>query len=104
MRGFGAFGWCSALRGHADILRLAFPAASLLNHVSKCMIVPAGKELYALAWVVEAASPAIARTLAGIEDVDSICIAVPDVPTVPSEALYGLFAQVQCCSPTDPAM
>ncbi|KAK9791580.1 hypothetical protein WJX73_001284 [Symbiochloris irregularis] len=53
----------------------------------------AGKELYALAWVVEAASPAIARTLAGIEDVDSIVIAVPDVPTVPSEALYGLFAQ-----------
>lgn len=55
---------------------------------------PAGRELYALAWVVEAASPAIARTLAGIEDVDSVAISVPDVPTVPTSALYGVFAQV----------
>ena len=57
-----------------------------------------GRELYALAWVVEAASPAIDRTLAGIEEVDSVAISVPDVPTVPSSALYGLFAQVRAAA------
>ncbi|MCJ1426913.1 hypothetical protein MMC29_004816, partial [Sticta canariensis] len=58
-----------------------------------------GRELFALAWVVEAASPAIARTLAGISDLDSVAISVPDVPTVPTNALYGLFAQVLMPSP-----
>lgn len=77
---------------------LPVPVQSRLQHQhieAVLLACHAGRELFALAWVVEAASPAIARTLAGIEDLDSVAISVPDVPTVPTNALYGLFAQVR---------
>lgn len=45
----------------------------------------------ALGWVLEQASPAIARTLAAIPDASTAAVVIPDVEGVPPDRLYRLF-------------
>ena len=45
----------------------------------------------ALGWVLEQASPAIARTLAAIPDTSAAAVVIPDVDGVPPDRLYRLF-------------
>ncbi len=45
----------------------------------------------ALGWVLEQASPAIARTLAAIPDASAAAVVIPDVEGVPPDRLYKLF-------------
>jgi len=51
----------------------------------------AGHEFVALGWLLEKASPAIARTLRAIPDASSAAVVIPEVPGIPSDHLYRLF-------------
>lgn len=42
----------------------------------------------ALGWLLEKASPAIARTLRAIPDASSAAVVIPEVPGIPSDHLY----------------
>ena len=63
----------------------------MLWHTSKIISLSAGHEFVALGWVLEQASPAIARTLAAIPDASAAAVVIPDVDGVPPDRLYRLF-------------
>lgn len=48
----------------------------------------AGKEFYALAWVMAGASRAIAQTLQQIPDTSTAAVVIPDVPGLPPSRMY----------------
>ena len=48
----------------------------------------AGKEFYALAWVLAQSSRAIAQTLAQIPDTSTAAIFIPDVPGLSPSRMY----------------
>ena len=54
--------------------------------------VHAGQEVGALAWVIQQASPVIARTLADVPALDDVIIALPPVKDVPQGAMFSAFA------------
>lgn len=51
----------------------------------------AGHEIVALQWVLEQASPAIARTLAAIPDSSAAAVAIPDAEGIPPDKMIRLF-------------
>ena len=61
---------------------------SIEPNQAKCCV---GHEFVALGWILEQASPAIARTLSAIPDVSTAAVVIPDVPGIPPERLYRLF-------------
>ena len=48
----------------------------------------AGKEFYALAWVMAGASRAIAQTLQQIPDTSTAAVVIPDIPSLPPSRMY----------------
>lgn len=54
----------------------------------------AGREFYALAWVLAQASKAIAQTLAQIPDTSTAAVVIPDVPGLPSARMYEVRASI----------
>lgn len=46
----------------------------------------------ALQWVLEQASPAIARTLAAIPDASAAAVAIPDADGIPPDKMIRLFS------------
>ena len=51
----------------------------------------AGKEFYALAWVMAGASRAIAQTLQQIPDTSTAAVVIPDVPGLPPGRMYEVM-------------
>ena len=67
---------------------------SRVSMVENCILclsgfpVRAGKEFYALAWVMAGASRAIAQTLQQIPDTSMAAVVIPDVPGLPLSRMY----------------
>ena len=59
----------------------------------------AGHEFVALGWVLEQASPAIARTLRAISDASSAAVVIPEVPGIAPAQLYRCDAHLVFTSP-----
>ena len=57
------------------------------------MALSAGQEVGALAWVIQQASPVIARTLEGVPSLDEVVVALPPVEDVPEGAMFAAFAR-----------
>lgn len=54
----------------------------------------AGREFYALAWVMAGASRAIAQTLQQIPDTSTAAVVIPDVPGLPLSRMYEVSVPV----------
>ena len=65
------------------------PAVTIcLNYYLQQSWHAAGKEFYALAWVMAGASRAIAQTLQQIPDTATAAVVIPDVPSLPPSRMH----------------
>ena len=62
------------------------------------MFCVAGKEFYALAWVMAGASRAIAQTIQQIPDTSTAAVVIPDVPGLPPSRMYEVWEQALHCA------
>ena len=60
----------------------------MTGSLSRALCIAAGKEFYALAWVMAGASRAIAQTLQQIPDTSTAAVVIPDVPSLQPGRMY----------------
>lgn len=68
--------------------QLPYPVPLKIGSLSHALCNVAGKEFYALAWVMAGASRAIAQTVQQIPDTSTAAVVIPDVPSLQPGRMY----------------
>ena len=68
--------------------QLPYSVSLRIGSLSHALCDVAGKEYYALAWVMARASRAIAQTLQQIPDTSTAAVVIPDVPSLQPGRMY----------------
>jgi hypothetical protein len=82
--------WGRLSNGRDAFLEMTSVLVMKRQHLTErtSLLVNAGHEFVALGWLLEQASPAIARTLKAIPDASAAAVVIPDIPGIPPQQLY----------------